>query len=186
MNCVCICEKVDTCKSTGKACRVTRQDIRKNNSVKLVIAGEFGQVLCWLSKMRRCQTAEVSQQKCWRKLENWKLNTEVWPCVVQSKANALKAHRCWQKTRHTCGYCSCDLWIWGMEFILKSLKYLTEIRWWFWTGRQWQSWEAMSRQLLSSAHSSSLLVNSDASLPGGWTQQPCCLLFLLSSLQGPN
>lgn len=139
--------KVDNCKSTGKACRVTRQGIGKNNSVELVIAGEFGQVLCWVTKMRRCQIAEVSQQKWWRKLENWKFNTEVWPCVVQRKANALKTHHCWQKTHHTYGCCSCDLWIWGMDFIWKSLRYLMEIRWWFWTGRQWQSWEAMSNQV---------------------------------------
>lgn len=30
---------------------------------ELVIAGEFGQVLRWVMKMRRCQTAEVPQQK---------------------------------------------------------------------------------------------------------------------------
>lgn len=179
-------KKLIPVRALGKHAESPGRTSEKNNSVKLVIAGEFGQVLSWVTKVRRCQTAEVSQQKCWRKLENWKLNTEVWPCVVQSKANALKAHRCWQKTHHTCGCCSCDLWIWGMDFILKSLKYLMEIRWWFWTGRQWQSWEAMSRQFLSLVHSSSLLVTSDASLPGGWTQQPCCLLFLLSCLQAPN
>lgn len=101
----------------------------------------------WVTKMRRCQTAEILQQKCWRKLENWKLNTEVWPCVVQSKANALKRHRCWQKTHHTCGCCSCDLWIWEMYFIFRTLEYLMEIRWWFWTGCQWQSWEAVGNQV---------------------------------------
>lgn len=113
----------------------------------MVIAGEFGQVLFWVTKMRRCQTAEVPQQKCWRKLENWKLNTEVWPCVVQSKASTLKRHHCWQKIHHTCGCHSCDLWKWVLDFILKTLKYLMEIRWWFWTGWQWRSWEAMSYQV---------------------------------------
>lgn len=32
--------------------------------VELVIAGEFGQVLHTVVKMKRCQTAKVSQQKC--------------------------------------------------------------------------------------------------------------------------
>lgn len=32
--------------------------------VELVIAEEIGQVLCCVMKMRGCQTAGVSQQKC--------------------------------------------------------------------------------------------------------------------------
>lgn len=57
-------KKLIPVRALGKHAESPGRTSEKNNSVKLVIAGEFGQVLSWVTKVRRCQTAEVSQQKC--------------------------------------------------------------------------------------------------------------------------
>lgn len=111
---------------------------------ELVIAGEFGQVLRWVMKMRRCQTAEVPQQKRWRKLEHWMRRC---PCVLCRAWSALCRGGTADRKHTMCKdaaavICESEHWI----SLKKTLKFWAESTWWLWTGRQWQSWEGVGSQ----------------------------------------
>jgi len=87
---------------------------KKEKLVELATAGEFGQVLHWAMKTRRCQAAEVSQ---WEVLkEAGELNTE----AGQSTASALRGQRRGQKIHLARACRSRDLSIWAVDFTLKK------------------------------------------------------------------